>query len=439
MEYGCNLAGLNERILLTIMHFYRNQRSKSLSTKFRFLRTITVWTWISLALQLSMYTVLNNSIAKVMAPPTQQSQKPAATTLAAVLPDANPGNVQISYAKDYLAYTANGLFKVFNLKQNKVVFVKEPAPGSDKDMGVLNYQWLPDRNTLIYFFAKKNPHAVTAVMITPPETKHVSAKTEDPNAVNIKEKGAPVEPKVVKRYNNPQITELNTLEFPDSGNTTSPNDRYNITLNNFPAGGQILQITSSTLTNLIYVTVKTGGTEQLMEIDVMKNTRMLQRSGENISNIVASDRYGTLYIESKVGKAKHILTLDSGQRHLVSTNRNYYILGDRAGKLYVGEVNNNGRLVKIMTGNDRSDQSQAFKFSPMWEGDVPYKKERVLIGSEGQVIVYSSRNVYIVYGGQVKEQTFNGKENYVSGDGAELIQLTPEGSMTKVKLEPLGV
>ncbi|HBP65392.1 MAG TPA: hypothetical protein DD730_14300 [Desulfosporosinus sp.] len=61
----------------------------------------------------------------------------------------------------------------------------------------------------------------------------------------------------------------------------------------------------------------------------------------------------------------------------------------------------------------------------------------MLIGSKGQVIVYNNQAAYIVTAGQLEEVKLQGDENYVSFDGAELIQLTEQGTSTLVGLRPL--
>ena len=61
----------------------------------------------------------------------------------------------------------------------------------------------------------------------------------------------------------------------------------------------------------------------------------------------------------------------------------------------------------------------------------------MLIGSKGQVIVYNNQAAYIVTAGQLEEVKLQGDENYVSFDGAELIQLTEQGTSTLVELRPL--
>jgi len=412
----------------------------------RKLRIILVWTLVSLLLQGGVYFLLNNKVQEVMAP--LSNNEPITLKLKATIPGSNLKNIQISYAKDYLAYTENGTFKIFNLVKGKQVFEKRSPSTTDKTLGVITYQWLPDRNTLLYFYAKKNPNEVTSVTVYPTKSTvqtptqnsaPVKLKTEDPNQKieKVIPKVVPVEPRIEKRYGNPQITELYTLELPESNDdTTPPDDRFNQSIANLPKGSKIGNWVFSTKSNLIYLTVKNESAQLLMEIDVMKNVRTLNKSGEAIDNMAASDRYGTLYVDSKVGNTHQVVALDGTKRRIISKKSNDRILGIRDGKVYIGEVINN-ELVKITTTSDRSDLTDNPPLKTEWAGLIPFKNVRMLIGSKGQVIVYDHQTAYIVTAGNLEEIKLHGDENYVSVDGAELIQLTQQGTSTLVELQPL--
>lgn len=415
-----------------------------------------IWTVASLLLQFGGYSVLNNKVKKVMAPPSVAIEPPITLQLKATIPGYDFENIQISYDKEYLAYMEKGTFKVFNLRKERTVFQKRLLTEDDKTLGVLTYQWLPDRDTLLYFYAKKNPNPITYVTVYPQSlvpakqtlppiaAEPVLPKTEDPNqTLKIEyespqdvQKEAPVEPRIEKRLGNPQITELYSLELSNSNEDIAPEDRFNQTIERFPAGGQIEELVVSTTTNLIYLTVKNESTELLMEIDVMKNVRSINQSGETISNMAASDRYGTLFIESKVGGTQQIIAWSGSERKAISKKVNDRILGIRAGKVYLGEIDNN-QLVKIKTTEDRLDLPVNPTFKTEWTGSIPFNKVLTLIGSEGQVIICDQHKAYIVTAGQVSEVNLSGEKNYISGDGAELIQLNRAGTSTLVELQPL--
>jgi hypothetical protein len=173
-----------------------------------------------------------------------------------------------------------------------------------------------------------------------------------------------------------------------------------------------------------------------MEIDVMKNVRSLNKTGEDIDNMAASDRYGTLYVDSHVGNNRQVIALNGTKRWVISDESNDKILGIRDGKVYIGEVVND-ELVKIKTTSDRLELTDNPALKTEWEGVIPFKDVRMLIGSKGQVVVYDHQIAHIVTDGKMKEIKLAGEENYVSFDGAELIQLDQQGSSTLVELKPL--
>lgn len=392
------------------------------------IRIIIVWTIISLFLQFSIYGFTNYKVGKILNP----VYEPITTNLQAKIPGTNLENIQISHAKDYLAFTDNGVFKVFNLKKQEIVFEKKPEINSEKNMGVMGYQWLPDRDALIYFFSKKNANPVTKVTS---QNKTVTTQREDIN--NIEDNPVLQQPKTEIRNNNPWLTELYTLEFPSSDELTEPDNRpHDISLASYPAGGVITQIAFSTFTNLMYLTVKSGTNMSLMEIDVMKDVRNLQRSGEFISNMTISDQQGTLYIDSKIGTNRQIVALKSYDRNVISKDPNDVILGDRKGKLYLGKVTNN-LLTKISTREDKTNFNEKVNPITIWEGSIPYKDSKVVIGLLGQVIVYNQQTAYIINNGKVNEVNLQGEENYISPDGAELIELTQQDNYTLAELKPL--
>ncbi|MEM5816860.1 MAG: hypothetical protein AAGU16_03205, partial [Desulfitobacterium hafniense] len=127
------------------------------------LRTITSWIMVSLMLQFAFYYFLNYKVEGIMAP--VNAQPIVVKSLETEIPGTNLENLQLSYGKDYLAYQENGVLKVYNLQQEKVVFEKSPQGESEYDMGPIYYQWLPDRDTLVYFYARRNPNPTTTVVV----------------------------------------------------------------------------------------------------------------------------------------------------------------------------------------------------------------------------------------------------------------------------------
>ena len=416
------------------------------------LRILLAWILVALVFQLGGYSLLNNQLQKVMGPSSVDREPPITPQLKATIPGSDLTNIQVSYAKDYLAYSENGSLKIFNLKKGIVVFEKKSPSTTDQALGVRTYQWLPDRNILLYFYAKKNPNEVTTVKVYPSKSKilipSIEPKTEDPNQAKIVPKEVPVEPRLEKRYGSPQITELYSLELPNSDEDTAPDNR----LNPFdpPSGGEeiseggtIEKFVVATSANLMYLTVTKGSIQQLVKIDVMKKVSTLNKPSEFINNMATSDRYGTLYIDSKVGAIQQVVAilqsvaLNKDKRLVISKNTKDRILGIRNGKVYIGEVENN-ELVKIKTTADLQVMKENPSMKIEWEGSIPFNKSvRMLIEVTGQLIVYDDQTAHSVTDGHIVEVKLQGDENYISADGAELIQLTKQGTSTLVELQPL--
>jgi hypothetical protein len=397
----------------------QNHTNPKLKKRILLLRTIAVWTLISLILQFGLYFFLNNAVAKIMKVPQFPASQPPVYYLEADLPDSNPENIQISYTKDYLAYMDDGVFKVFNLRQNKLVFSKGPVSTDEKGLGVLNYQWLPDRNSLIYFFAKKNSSPYSIVLVPRSES-------------------SPEELERVTIYT-PQLTYLCTLELPNSNEDISPIDRENITISNFPAGGKVEQIATSTYTNLVYALIESNSAPTLMEIDVMYNVRFLQQAEETILDFTASDHLGTLFVQNQKAGDKYILAVEGENRSPIAANNNYIILGSSSNNLYIGEVIHN-RLTQIFVCNDspKLDKDDKYKLSSFWQGEIPFTEGQVGIDSQGKIVIYEANRAYIITEDGLKTKTIEGDNNFLSPDGAALIKLTKRPNGTGIQIIPLN-
>jgi hypothetical protein len=429
----------------------------------KILRVLLIWTVISLLIQGGAYSLLNRQVMKLLTP---INNGPITLSLQAEIPAVDLENIQISYAKDYLAYMEKGTLKVFNLISGEVVFEKKSPAANDGALGIIAYQWLPDRNTLLYFYARKNPNAVTvaaavaptAVAAVPPAAAPVTPPSpapavvdpaadkdrdpEDPTATptpddpKIPEAAPPAAP---PKPVNPQITELYSLELPNSNETDAPEDTFKETIINFPAGGKIANMVFSTPTNLIYITVTSGTAKTLLEINVMGSEAILNRAGEAIDNMAASDRNPTLYIDSQTGTGSQVVAVDVTKRYVVSKNDNDKILGVREGRVYIGEVDKD-QLIRIKTAADLVELTDQPSLTTEWEGSLPFDEDtRVLIGVKGQVVVYDYQTASIIMNGELAAVELQGDENYISLDGAELIQLTKKANATLVKLQPLAL
>lgn len=395
---------------------------------------ITSWVIVSLMFQFAFYYFLNKKAEAIMIP---QITPVVVEDLEIELPGTNLENLQVSFGKDYLAYMEDNYLKVYNVKLEKVVFEKKPQGSNKYDEGVIYYQWLPDRDTLVYFYARHNPNPTTTVVVPVEDNQERTEQgdlTEDPNQQR------PSQPKTRTeiRYNNPQITDIYTLELPPSDEEqTLPDDRFNRSIESFPAGGKIQQMVVSTFTNLIYLAIENNGAFQLMEIDIMKNVRNLNRSGEKILQMAASDKFGTLYIKSKQNQKEEIMALNGWERKVISSDPDDIILGNRNGVLYLGKVQD-GNLVNIRSAQENTTD-KSLVFDIMWEGSIPFtQSSRIIIGAENEIIIYDHKTAHFISGGELKTLSLSGEDNLISSDGVQLIQITREGFVTKLKFLSLA-
>ena len=402
---------------------------------FYVLRIIIAWTIVSLLMQGGFYYALNSRVETVLFP-TIDIVEPIIDTVTATIYGTELENVQLSYDKTYVAYIERGTFKVFNITQEKQVYQNIPPASTDPVMGIHSYQWLPDRNTLLYFHTKRNPNEVWQERIDPtPQVVMVPSDPEDPNSEPVYETIIG-EPTFVTRYGNPHMVELYTLEFPESDDTESlPDDRFNQSITQLPRNGIITDLVFSTASNLIYLNAK-GNTQLLLEIDVMKRIYVRSRSGETVGRMASSERFGTLYYDSTIGNASEVIALSSNRRWVISRNPTNQVLGVKDGKVFLGVVIND-QLVRVMTASDRLDLAESPAMRTEWEGSVPFKDNRVLISAKGEVIVYNHSLAYLIVNGRERVIPFGGDENYISMDGSVRMQFTKDNGFTLLELHPL--
>ncbi len=394
----------------------------------RKLRTFMVWGLISVLMQVGFLYYVERQIdaGSVSAAP----QPPVIVQTTLELPQADVKNLQASYHKDYLAYTDSQGLKVVDVKTSKVVF-KENKPVKGQ---ILDYHWLPDRNILLFFVAKPNPKPKPKPVVEVQPKTEVLNK-EDPQA---KPQPAPSRPKPAPYYN-PQVTELYSVDFGFSLDAGSgPDSRLESVLSGFPAGGVIQAVDFSTFTNLIYLTVKTSYGQILYEIDVMRNISQLQRSGEKIVRISTSDKRGTLYVQSVLYGVPQIIAVKHAVRQQLLRGSQYILLGEADNKVMVGVLEGDS-LVKVLSIPDTGLKDKTSdKTSLEWQGNIPWKEYNVISGSGDFLVFYGNDGAVVLDKGKQRTVTFSGKENYLTADGREVMELTPNADGTaKVLFKPL--
>lgn len=405
------------------------------------LRTLLIWIIVSSLFEVGLVALLNYKVQNMMGWTEPEKNKESIVT--ATIPSINIENIQISYDNSYIAYMEKGTLKIFNVKKDKVVFEKESQSTVDKTLGVLNYQWLPDRNVLVYFYAK-NVKTVSETRVYSKKILDKYTQSETPNPSEARNDNTPStieEPQIIKKYIDKPIIEWYSLEFQNSDEETAPKETKNEFSGgsqDIPTGAKIDKIAVLPTTNMTYFTTSNAVNQKLLKITIMKKVSAIPNV-ENISEMVVSDLYDTVYVKSKVGSAQQILAIDNDSRAIITNNPDHIILGVRNGKVYIGEVKND-ILTKIMTTKDLKTLSANPRLETVWQGSIPFNKDtKKHITANGQIIVYANQTANIITDGKLTEATLSGETNYISEKSKELnvVQLTKSDIATLVEIKPL--
>jgi hypothetical protein len=399
----------------------------------RKLGVIAVWGIISVLMQVGFLYFLELQIkgGPISAEQTQ-AQAPVIIDKSINLPTSQATDLQASFAKDYLAYSDNQGLKVINIKTSKLVFDENnPLKGE-----ILEYRWLPDRNTLLFVLAKPNPNPKPAEPSKPVEVK--SVQKEDPKTGKMVTTTTTTMAESTPVYYNPQVTELYAVDFADPDEDVKADKRMASKISDFPAGAKIEAMDVSTYTNLIYLQVKTSTAQVMYEIDVMKNMRKVQRAGEKITNMVASDKKGTLYMQSNLEGINQIVAVKHSSREQLTRGNKYLLLGVQDNKVLVGDVENN-ILVRILSLPDTSSQERVATTTTVeWQGNIPWKNYKAITGQDNFWVLYNDHQAVLFQQGQVRNIEISANNDYLTSDGREIMKLLPNGDGTlKLTIKPL--
>ncbi|MDA8442437.1 MAG: hypothetical protein M0Z55_08680 [Peptococcaceae bacterium] len=400
------------------------------------IRTLIIWFLISVFLQVGFLFILNSHLKSNVQAATLKKTTPVIVQTVVNLPETGLSDLQASFDKHYMAYTDNQGLKVYDVKGKKQIFaVASPANGQ-----ILHYKWLPDRNILLYVVEKPNPYSRPAAIPKYATETVAKTPTEDPNQKPIT--STTTVRKLVgytQPYYNPQLTQLYSVDFGEGYDTANaaPTQRYESDID-IPPGGVIQGMEFSTFTNLIYMPVQTKYGDILYEIDVMRVITELQRPGEKIGNISASDTLGTLYVQSQLDGINQIITVKRHVRKQLLSGSQYMLLGQEDSKVMIGVMQNNV-LTKVIsmpdTGMDSPNPSQT---TVEWQGNIPWQDYQVIAGTGDFLVFYNVHGAVVLHGGTIKNVTFTGEHNYLTSDGREVMEINEQANgTTLVKFQPL--
>ncbi|HEX3015403.1 MAG TPA: hypothetical protein VHQ46_03365 [Desulfobacteria bacterium] len=424
-----------------IMPSAQDNKPVKKKSKWRWLRTVSIWALISIVLQVGFLYYLENQVTGANAAITPP--KPVVIDKSVNLPAQTVENLRASSSKDYLAYTDSQGLKVYNVKANKMAFHADKPAGGD----VLYYQWLPDRNTLLYVTARPNPaygRRTSPSRGSGNFTVFAQRKYDDPSRGYYTSKKYGYSSNYSSGYSGystsgAQITEIYAVDLGDPTDNSAVPDSRLASRVNIPAGSTIQSMQFSTYTNLIFALINSpAGIQKIYEIDVMKNVRTVQRSGEQISRMVISDKNGTLYIQSNLYGVDQIVAVKQSGRQQALHGSQYVLLGVADGKVYVGEVEND-YLVKILTMNDTGLQEQVDSQTALvWQGSLPWKNEHVVVGTGNYIAIYDDQHASVLENWKLHEFKFKDNQSYVTQDGRDVMEVTPnDKGGVKVVFKPL--
>jgi len=325
---------------------------------------------LSLVLQLAVYALLNWQAEQLLNPSLHINQ---AYVLKTDLSQAD--GFVLSYNKKLLAYRSGRYLEVIDLTTNKKIFSKCPEKDAAKIVG---FAWLPDRNSMVYLIREQNKNAITSLY-------SVDFSTGS--------------------------SELNSFE---------PMMDRELSL----AVNQVLQIEMSTYTNNLLILFQDDNqTRQLITMDIMKTLNRVNQQGEEILYIAVSNKFGSIYVESRMETNKAIDIYQAGSKNRISVDPEDILLGCRDDKIYIGKIS--GNILREVTVYQEQTSGPAMTGTVIWQGEIPYTEIETKISSTNQIMIKSK-----------------GRLDVISANGKHQSLKLPDGSATRsnavIVLAPMG-
>jgi len=325
---------------------------------------------LSLVLQLAVYALLNWKADQLLNPSLHINQ---VYVLKTDLSQAD--SFMLSYNKKFLAYQTGRYLEVIDLTTNTKIFAESPEKDTAKIVG---FAWLPDRNGMVYLIREQNKNAVTSLY-------SVDFSTGS--------------------------SELNSFK---------PMLDRELSL----AVDQVLQIEMSTYTNKLFILFKDDNqTHQLITMDIMKTLNRVNQQGEEILNIAVSNKFGSIYAESRMGMNKTIDVYQAGSKNHISVDPEDTLLGCRDDKIYVGKIS--GNILQEVTVYQVQPSGPAMTETVVWQGEIPYAETETKISNTNQVMIKSKGRLDVI--------SANGKHQWL-----RLPDVSATKSNTVIILAPTG-
>lgn len=345
--------------------------------------------FITIALQLGGYTLLDWQAGQLINPVIKAGKSYAIT-----MDLSNACNFALSFNKKYLACLNDEKLIIIDLTLNKVVYTTTGNTGQDPLRSVLTankvleFRWLPDRNALVYL--AEIEHRIGAVSLYSLDLSAGGTKTFSTEG-SSKSPGMPV------------------AKSDAASDGIQPKLDREIGMD----VDRIIQIEMSTYTNNLFILYEDSKqSTQLMKIDIMKTVNTISLSGEKISKLAVSNKYGIVYLESRLGDDKSIIAIQGGIRKVLSQAPEDVLLGCQEDNVFIGKVGDsqvsasseNGQVLyeidryQKLSGSstDGTSNTTEDQKTSLWRGKIPYNDVEAEITTGGQILLLSKERLDVI-------------------------------------------
>jgi len=255
----------------------------------------------------------------------------------------------LSYNNKYLAFIDEEELRIIDLTKNKIVQFQ--AHKSRHTGFIMGYKWLPDRNSLVYLIKDINLQSIFLVSVDFDITSSSESEIIDRTKIE------------------------RAIDFPVDN---------------------IEQIHFSTYTNNLFLLYTNQNRNQLHKIDIMKNMNRVDNPDEEVLDICVSNKFGTVYLESKQGETKAIQSFQDKERALIAEGENVKLLGCHNNTVFWGQVND-GILESVYRFEDQQGMSEtSSKETRLWQGAISMENAEIFITADTKVWIKRDSEIDIL-------------------------------------------
>lgn len=296
-------------------------------------KKILIFLILTLIFQITIFSLLDWQAGQLLNPFFRLDQAYVVTV------DASGGHdFSLSYNNKYLGYIRDNELNIIDLTRNKLISYSRDYNAETK---VLAYNWLPDRNSLVYLAA---------------------SASNDTLLISL---------------------DLDTLPVTDSeqGYAARLERSLHIPME------EVLGIEMSTYTNNLYILYRDSRRHpQLVKLDIMKNINRLGDPAEEIRTICVSNKFGTVYYASEQGTTKKIVAARDRESIVITQDKKAVLLGCENNTVYIGKLDERDNLRTIMLYQEGINNEQN-KTIPLWQGELPFDPLDIGISANSHIVI----------------------------------------------------